>query len=67
MYQLYLIHSGNEGYDPALKNAASAYVYIMRSLSYGINSFDEAAKYFNDNYNDLAPIYVFSKGLGDTI
>jgi TPR repeat protein len=63
MYQLFLIHSGNEGYDPSLKKPENAYIYLLRSLSYGVNSFDEAAKYFNDHYAILAPVYVFSKSL----
>ena len=50
MYQLYLLHSGNEGYDLSLKKAENAYIYLLRSLSYGVNGFDECAKYFNENY-----------------
>lgn len=41
MFQLFLIHSGNEGYDKSLYNPAHAYTYLSRSLSYGINSFDD--------------------------
>ena len=58
-----MIHSGNEGYDKSLSNPVHAYTYLSRSLSYGVNSFDDTQKYFNDHYAELAPLYVFARGL----
>jgi len=63
LYQLFLIHCGKEGMDPKFKNVEAAYGYILRGIKLGVTYFDEATKFFKDNYDLLAPIYVKQKNL----
>jgi TPR repeat protein len=42
MYQLFIIHSGKTGQDPAFKNPEKAYGYLMQAIFNGVTYFDEA-------------------------
>jgi len=62
-FQLYLIHSGKEGQDAALKNATKAYHYLMEAIIRGVTYFDELLALFAANYAELAPVYIKEKGI----
>lgn len=57
-YQLYLIHSGQEGQDPSYKKPEVAYKNLMKAIQLGVTYFDEAMHFFKDNFDVLAPIFV---------
>ena len=63
MYQLYMICSGNEGEDEKFKDELEAYNWLMKAISSGATFFDDAIKYFKNNFNVLAPIFLNNRGL----
>mmetsp|Transcript_5537 Transcript_5537/g.8699 ORF Transcript_5537/g.8699 Transcript_5537/m.8699 type:complete len:296 (+) Transcript_5537:118-1005(+) len=61
LYQLYLIFSGVKA--ESKKDIPTAYNYLMEAIKVGVTYFEEAIKFFKENYDALAPVYVNSKGL----
>ena len=63
MYQLYMIHSGNDGQDDNFRDVPVAYNWLMKAISNGATFFDDAVNYFKDHFEDLAPVYIKQKGI----
>lgn len=57
-FQLYMIFSGKEGQDVAMKDCPRAYNYLMNSIYRGITIQDEAIAFFAVNYKVLAPEFI---------
>ena len=57
-FQLYLIYSGKDGQDAALKDPVKAYNYLMSAIIRGVTYFDELLALFAANYDQLAPVYL---------
>ena len=63
MYQLFMIHSGKPGQDASLANPEKAYGHLMNAIYNGVTYFDDAVKFFEENYAVLVPLYVKTKNL----
>ena len=62
-FQLYLIYSGKDGQDKALKNPIKAYNFLMSAIIRGVTYFDELLALFASNYAELAPTYLKMKNI----
>lgn len=62
-FQLYLIHSGKEGQDQALKDPIKAYHYLLNAVYRGVTYFEELLAFFAANYEVLAPVFLKQKNI----
>lgn len=56
-FQLFLIHST----VPEKEDTVLAYNHLWKAVSRGITFFDQLSKFFTDNYDKLAPVFIENK------
>ena len=56
-FQLYVIFTSEEGY----KDAKKAYHYLEKACLVGVTMFDSLHQLFQDNYDELLPVFLENK------